>query len=102
MSLIRVTHEDDSGRRWEVLVPEGREQDAPYGIIVGPPDVRPLGLPESVAVRLHNELHARGLLDKRSLRGRRIIDDVRAALAAAYRVDVYGVLALYEPSKGEG
>lgn len=100
--MVRVTHEDASGRRWTVLVPAGREDEAERGIVVGPPDVGALGLPEAVAVRLHNELHARGLLDKRSMRGKRIIEEIRAAVAAAYRVDVNGVLALYEPTKGDG
>lgn len=100
VGLVRAVYEDDDGRRWTVLVPPGREADASMGIVVGPPDLGALGLPAPVALRLHNELQGRGLLNSSDLRGKQ--PDIFAALQAAYRVDVAAVLNLYARAEQEG
>jgi hypothetical protein len=75
------------------MVPPGREADAALGIVLGPPDLTGLRLPEAVAVRLHNELHSRGLLTEQDARRRPA--EVYAALQAAYRTDVAALLSIY-------
>lgn len=91
--LTRAVYVDDDGRRWAVLVPPGREADAALGIVVGPPDLGAMGLPAAVALRLHNELHARGILTLQDARGRP--QELYAALQAAYRMDAAALLGLY-------
>lgn len=90
--LIDRDYEDEDGYWWRVRVPEGI-RDLSMGIPVGPPDLSSLGLPPDLHRRLHNQLHARGLLTRRDLRGRMI--EVRAALQATYKVDAQAVTALY-------
>lgn len=92
--MVRANYEDPEGRWWVVLVPVGHEDEAHMGIPVGPPDLSPLGLPEPVEVRLHNQLFNRGLLTARDLKGR--TQEVFAAIQAAYRVDLTAVTALYQ------
>lgn len=76
------------------MLPNGSEGEAPeIGVPVGPPDTSGLGLPEDVAVRLHNQLVARGLLETKNLRGR--TQELFAALQAAYKVDVIKLRNLY-------
>lgn len=89
----RMTWEDDSGRKWTVLVPAGHPEEAERGMVIGPPDLSALGLPEPVAVRLHNELHARGLLTLGDLRGRE--REIGAALQAALHVDTAAIVSAY-------
>jgi len=56
----------ENGRNYEALV-EGESH-----IVLGPPEglVDELGLPEETATRLHNVLHARGLLTYSDIRKR--------------------------------
>lgn len=56
----------ENGRKYEALI-EGENR-----IILGPPEglVDELGLPEPMATRLHNVLHARGLLTYDDVRKR--------------------------------
>lgn len=91
---MRTDYQDPEGRWWAVLVPPGHEDEAPMGIPVGPPDLSPLGLPEAVEIRLHNQLFQRGILTARDLKGRG--QEVFAALQAAYRTDFAAVTALYQ------
>lgn len=91
--LVRTDYQDDDGRWWAVLVPEGRQGDASMGIPIGPPDLTPLGLPTGIEIRLHNELFHRGLLTQNNLKGR--AREVFAALQAALHVDVATVTGLY-------
>ena len=92
--LVGVDWKDDDGLWWRVWVPADKPEDGALGIPVGPPDTSPLGLPVEVQRRLHNQLHRRGLITKRDLRGR--AQEVVAALQVAYRVDAVAVMALYE------
>jgi hypothetical protein len=90
--LVDRDYEDEDGYWWRVRVPEGTV-DLSMGIPVGPPDLTGLGLPPHLQRTLHNQLHARGLLTRRDLRGRMI--EVRAALQATYKTDAQAVTALY-------
>lgn len=90
--LVQATYEDDTGRKWLVLVPPD-ETDLSRGIVQGPPDITELNLPERVAVRLHNELFNRGLITRSDVKGRAM--EVHAALQAAYHVDATAILNLY-------
>ncbi len=98
----RAVYEDETGRRWVVLVPEGRAQDAALGMgmVIGPPDMREAlaHLPEALQVRLHNELFVRGLLTEHDLRGR--AGEVQSALQSALRLDVQTVVRAYRGTDG--
>lgn len=87
--LVERTYEDDTGRLWTMLIPQ-HETNVALGIPVGPPDTSELGLPEDVAVRLHNQLNQRRLFTFDD--GRHKINEIEAALKAALRVDVMKVL----------
>lgn len=65
--MLEETWEDKNGRRYTVLVEPGQNPET--GIVKGPPEglVDELGFPEPFATRLHNALHARGMLNYRSL-----------------------------------
>lgn len=89
----RAVYEDETGRKWTVLVPVGHPEEAERGMVLGPPDLAGLNLPEAQAVRLHNELQARGILTARELRGRE--REVFAALQAAFHVDTAAILGAY-------
>lgn len=87
---------DDQGRKHRVQLPDDAdESEAALGIPVGPPPVVDLlGLPEEVATRLHNQLHARGLWGlKEALRD---APSVFGALQAALKIDAQGILAAYK------
>lgn len=79
---------------WAVLMPENDDSDPSMGIPLGPPDFSELGLPEDTAVRLHNQMFARGILTKADLRGKQ--REIFAAIQAAYKVDISRVTAVYD------
>lgn len=90
-----VTYVDGFDRKTVAEVPDGSpESQWKWGITVGPPDLSPLGLPEEVQTRLHNELYHRGIIRRGDARARRA--DVHAALMAALRVDSERIIQLYE------
>lgn len=93
MGTERVLYEDETGRRWTVLVPEGHPEQAEMGMVLGPPDTSSMGLPEDIAVRLHNELQDRGLLTRDDLRHRE--RELQAALQAALRLNVQRLMGAY-------
>lgn len=81
--------------RFVVELPDGASDGEAYlGILVGPPYLESLGLPDEVRVRLNRELNARGLITKNDVRNR--TGEVFAALQAAFKIDVARVLNLYE------
>ena len=96
MILREVDYQDGRGRWYRTRLPEEASDDqAAQGILVGPLDVVDgLGLPEAVATRLHNQMHARGLWTVREAVRRS--HEVMAALQAAYRVDTAAVIAAFE------
>ncbi len=92
--LVRQDYEDESGRMWAVMMPEDSDLPPSMGIPLGPPDSSGLHLPEEVAVRLHNQLHARGMFTKQDIKGRH--KEVFAAVQAAFKVDVAKVTGLFD------
>ncbi len=92
--MKEAKYTDAAGRQWAVLLPDGMpDGDATLGIPLGPPSMGPLGLPEEVEVRLHNQLFARRLFSAKDVRARRI--EVFAALQAAFAIDMQRIVALY-------
>lgn len=78
-----------------VQVPDGTpEKEWGQGIVVGPPDLTPLGLPLEVTTRLHNELFHRGIIRRGDARVRR--PEVHAALVAALKIDVEHIITLFQ------
>lgn len=91
--LQERTYTDEKGRQWVVLVPEN-ETDYSIGIPLGPPDLSALNLPEAIEIALHNQLTSRRLFTQRDVRHR--MNEIQAALQAAYRVDAGRIMALYQ------
>jgi hypothetical protein len=93
--MMIVTHVDELERKTVVQVPEGTpESKYGQGIIVGPPDLSGLDLPEEVTTRLHNELYHRGIIRRGDAKARR--PEIQAALQSALRVDVELIVTIYE------
>lgn len=90
--MKRVHFTDSAGRKFISLLPEGvPESKAEIGVILGPPDLSPLGLPLDIEVRLNNALFARNLVEK----DRVTMADIRDALLAVFKVDALKIAALY-------
>lgn len=85
----------DAEGRWNVsaLPDSAPDSDASRGVPIGPPSLAALRLPKDIEVRLHNELYHRGILTERDAARR--MQDVQSALAAALRLSVHKVVALY-------
>lgn len=97
--MRQVTHVDDAGRKWDVMLPDGAPiSDAAMGLHVGPPPVDELGLPEPWATRLHNELHARNVFTVRDAETRR--QDILAAIIATFKIDVQQIVDIYRAVAG--
>ena len=95
MTLRPVEYSDSDGRRFLANLPFGvPDSQAQNGIPLGPPSLSSLGLPLDAEVRLHNELFERGILTEQDARRR--INDVAAAIRAAFRTDVHRILAVYQ------
>jgi len=93
-SLREISYTDKRGRRFKVLLPEeAPDSMAARGIPVGPPSLKELGLPPEIEVRLHNQLHDRGLFTARDVKTRP--QDVMGALMAALKVDKQRLVAVY-------
>lgn len=82
MKTLRIVPDDAPRETWSA------------GVVVGPPSLQSLGLPEEVLVRLHSELFSRGIIRRGDARTRRA--DVHAALMAALRVDAESIITIYE------
>ncbi len=91
--LVRAQYEDATGRLWAVWLPEG-DADATKGVPIGPQDTSGLGLPDDVAVALHNQLFHRRLFNWADLRHNQ--RELLAAIQSAYKVDAGKVNNLYE------
>lgn len=92
--MTTVDWSDDDGRRHRVQVPEGCPEDMyPEGIPVGPPSLASLALPLQIEVRLHNQLHSRGLFSARDALRRP--GELQAALQAALKLDVQTLQTLF-------
>lgn len=89
-----VNYEDTKGRLSIREIPDDKPlAHARYGVLVGPPDLSSLNLPEEVEVRLNNELFNRGLLTLSDARRRPA--ELEAALKAALKLDVQALMAAY-------
>lgn len=99
--MRRVAYKDTAGR-WSVReVPDSAPDDhAAYGILVGPPDVSSLNLPEEVETRLNNELYARGLITARDVRSKS--EQLRNAIQSALRLDVQNLMTCYTEVQSDG
>ena len=92
--MKEVEYTDDRGRLFRVLISDTDTIDrARHGIVIGPPELDDLGLPESVMVSLHNQLYYRGLYSIREANKRRM--DVVGALQAAMMLNVEKILSIY-------
>ncbi|MDP2661366.1 MAG: hypothetical protein Q8R28_11630 [Dehalococcoidia bacterium] len=99
MSQQEVDFTDDDGRIHRVTVPAGCPEDMySEGIPVGPPSLASLELPLPIEVRLHNQLHDRGLFRKADVLRRP--QELQAALQRALRLDVQTIQSLYVAEGG--
>lgn len=89
-----LDYTDGKGRNWRVQLPDDAGDDeVDLGVPVGPPDLEPLGLPEPLAIRLHNELYHRGIFSKRDAMARG--PELIAAWQTALKVDAMTLARLY-------
>lgn len=94
--MKEVRYTDNRGMVHVTLLPDNApESDAPRGLFVGPPDLRPLGLPPATEKRLNRQLVDRGLLSAADVASRS--HELAAAVMAAYRADAQALMALYFP-----
>lgn len=99
--MREVKYEDAQGRLWLVRLPDhAPDSDAAMGIIVGPPPMDGLGLPEEIAIRLHNQLYHRGLFTIRDAERRR--QEVVGALQATLKIGAQHILAAYRNHQEKG
>ena len=93
---MRVVEYEKNGRRYLVQLPnEAPDSDAEKGIPVGPPNIDDLiSLPEPFSTRLHNELFARRIFTLNDTMKNQ--NEVRAALHAAFRIDVQVIQEAYQ------
>jgi hypothetical protein len=89
-----LTYEDEFGRKWRVLIPKASpDSDAEHGLVLGPPDLKPLGLPTEVEIRLHNALEARNIISARDAADRP--GEIVRALQAALKVSAQSIQGIY-------
>ncbi len=89
-------YSDEKGRNWATLLPDGvPDSEAAMGLLLGPPSMEPLGLPEEIEIRLHNQLFYRRLFTFEDVRRRRA--DVASALQSTLKVDAQAIVDIYTP-----
>lgn len=92
--MRETTYTDEQGRKWWVLLPDGvPDSEASRGIPIGPPSVDPLGLPVTIATRLHNELYIRRIFTYEQ--AVKMQGDINVAIRAALRAETDRVISLY-------
>lgn len=79
------------GRHVVVQIPEG--EDPRYGIVIGPPDLSHLGLPQEIETKLSNELYARGFITKKDVMRNR--QELTYALISAFGITVDKIMECY-------
>lgn len=86
---------DDDGRIWRSSLPDDAPPDADprHYSPIGPVDTSSLGLPDHIAVRLHNELHNRGLYSWQQLKHQR--QSLEAAIRVAFQTTAESIIGLY-------
>jgi hypothetical protein len=97
----RVTYTDPDGRRTVHAIPDqAPDAHARMGIVVGPPDLRPLGWPPALEIALHNQLEARGVLTEADARAH--MGEITAAIASVFKADAHVVYNLYRGLNPDG
>lgn len=97
---MRVNYKNERGYKYLVEIPDEFQDEPELGIIIGPPDLESLGLPENYEVKLNNQLFDRQLFNWSDVRRRP--DDIRAALKATLRVDEQAIIRLYKEERSNG
>lgn len=87
-----VNYKDGRGRWYRVTLPDDSD-DAEFGIVVGPPDVDELNLPEELGTRLNNQLYERGIITKADAKRKR--GELIAVFQAALKTDAQRLYDLY-------
>lgn len=94
-----VEQVDSVGRKSKVRIPDDApDSHAQFGVLIGPPDLSGLELPQELEVKLNNELYNRNLLTLRDVKARP--QEVQYALQATLKVDVTRILNLYAGESG--
>lgn len=92
--MRRADWTDGDGRKYAVLLPEDvPDEQARFGLPIGPPPLEALGLPNALMIRLHNELYVREVFTAEDARRRPA--DIATAIQHALRLDAMDVQALY-------
>ena len=90
-----VSYEDESGRKFAVLLPPGvPDEEARTGVLLGPiADLVEMGLPLALEVRLHNGLFSRRIFTLEDARLHP--NEVYGSLMAALTIDAVKVIESY-------
>ncbi|MEE8360815.1 MAG: hypothetical protein V3R71_01605 [Gemmatimonadales bacterium] len=92
--MRQVRYTDSTDRIWITSIPDDAPNGhASMGLIVGPPDLSALELPEPLAIRLHNALVERDILTWHDFRRNRAA--VLGALKWALKADIQALEILY-------
>lgn len=94
--MERLEFKDEDGRKFLVEVPDGQQDMAESGIVIGPPDLRELEImtdPVRFEIELHNQLYERRLFTLADVRRRP--EGIGAALQQILKVDVLRIRHLY-------
>lgn len=96
--MKQVTYTNAKGKKYEVMLPDAApDSEASKGIVLGPPDLQ-LNLPDEIDVRLHNQLHSRGIFKlSDALKSRQ---NLYNALIATLGVDVDTIIAQFGVNDG--
>ena len=98
-TLVLVEYTDAEGLRTMRRVPADMyKEDWGMGILVGPPPLDTLGLPERIQTKLNNELVNRRLITYADVRKRP--QDLFAALQATFKTDVQTLQRLFHEFEG--
>lgn len=81
------------GRYYYVTLPDN-ENDPTRGIVLGPPDLSSLNLPQEIEEKLHLELFVRGIKDRKTAMKKR--EEIFAALQVAFAVTASKVMECYD------
>ena len=94
--MRQVNYRDSEGLEWRVELPDNADEgDAAKGIVLGPPDVRELGLPDDLAHRLHSALVARGLFSYNDVLKAGGMRAILSAYQYALQIDASSIMNLY-------
>jgi hypothetical protein len=96
--MQRIEYTDDDGYKKIVELPDSASnEEAAYGILIGPPDLDELDLPERLKIKLNNELFDRGLITYEDVKSQH--QSISSALKAVFKADVVAIVNLYKEIK---